>query len=235
MADYLIQTVNGEPVQVQLLRKKVKRLTLRLDKTGAPILTVPTRCTRKEAQSFLSRCEGWLAKNLHPRSFFLLPQTLTEGDRVLLLGERHTLHITQGRCPTLTRTAQGVTLCCRTPQDPQAAAAAYEKAMRSLAQQLFSQALQHWHGIIAHKFPAQPQLTVKAMTGRWGSASVEKGRINMSLYLLKAPPACISYIALHETAHFLVPNHSREFYRVVALHMPDYKQREAQLKALAKT
>lgn len=233
MENAITLAVNGEPITVKVQRKKIKRLTLRLDKTGAPVLSLPQRCSMAQAKQFLQSCQGWLAKNVHPRSFFTLPETLKEGDRVLLLGQWHTLHLQSASSAQLTRTSQGVTLSCRAPQDAQKAAAAYEKALRKLAEELFSQALAHWHPIIAHRFPAQPKLSVKKMTSRWGSASVQKNHINMSLYLLKAPPACISYVALHETAHFLHFDHSAAFYAVLAEHMPDYKQRKAQLKALS--
>ena len=233
MENAITLAVNGEPITVKVQRKKIKRLTLRLDKTGAPVLSLPQRCSMAQAKQFLQSCQGWLAKNVHPRSFFTLPETLKEGDRVLLLGQWHTLHLQSASTPQLTRTPQGVTLSCRAPQDAQKAAAAYEKALRKLAEELFSQALAHWHPIIAHRIPARPKLSVKKMTSRWGSASVQKNHINMSLYLLKAPPACISYVALHETAHFLHFDHSAAFYAVLAEHMPDYKQRKAQLKALS--
>ena len=38
------------------------------------------------------------------------------------------------------------------------------------------------------------------------------------------------YVVFHELTHFLYPNHGKEFYQFIEKHMPDYRQREKQLR-----
>ncbi len=68
-----------------------------------------------------------------------------------------------------------------------------------------------------------PTITLKYMTSQWGSCNYRKNKISISLRLIHYPVQCLDYVLLHEYAHLLVPNHSKEFYDVVKTFMPDYK------------
>ena len=45
-----------------------------------------------------------------------------------------------------------------------------------------------------------------------------------------APAECIEYVVLHEFAHFVHPNHSKDFYALVEKLMPDWKERREMLQ-----
>ncbi|SHI86955.1 M48 family metallopeptidase [Parasporobacterium paucivorans] len=77
---------------------------------------------------------------------------------------------------------------------------------------------------------AYPIIKTRKMTSRWGSCHPYKGMIILNNKLLEAPIECIEYVVLHEFAHFLHPNHSRQFYDFVEGHMPDWKERKALLR-----
>ncbi len=68
---------------------------------------------------------------------------------------------------------------------------------------------------------------------RWGSCS-GKHSINFSWRLVMADDDVIDYVVVHELAHIREHNHSEKFWRVVALTMPDYKERQKKLKDLQK-
>ena len=65
---------------------------------------------------------------------------------------------------------------------------------------------------------------------RFGSCS-GKNSLCFSYLLMQYPDECIDYVVLHEIAHIKHHNHSKDFYSLVAKHMPDYKKREKLLKA----
>lgn len=64
---------------------------------------------------------------------------------------------------------------------------------------------------------------------RFGSCS-GKNSICYSWRLMQYPQAAVDYVVVHELAHILHKNHSREFYRTVERFLPDYRQRRALLK-----
>lgn len=73
------------------------------------------------------------------------------------------------------------------------------------------------------------KVTLKDMSSRWGSCSVRKN-INLSVRLLLLPEAVMRYVILHELAHLREMNHSPRFWKIVADHMPEYKNYEKWLK-----
>lgn len=64
---------------------------------------------------------------------------------------------------------------------------------------------------------------------RFGSCS-GKNNICYSYILMLYPESAIDYVVVHELAHTVHHNHSREFYRFIESVLPDYKQREKLLK-----
>ena len=67
------------------------------------------------------------------------------------------------------------------------------------------------------------------MKTRWGSCNVKTKNINLNLELIKKPQECIEYVVLHELAHLKHPNHSKQFWEYVGMHMPDWKLRKKKL------
>jgi predicted metal-dependent hydrolase len=55
---------------------------------------------------------------------------------------------------------------------------------------------------------------IKNINSRWGSCS-KKGNVNFSLHLMLLPEELIDYIILHELAHTVEHNHSKNFWAVL--------------------
>ena len=72
---------------------------------------------------------------------------------------------------------------------------------------------------------AYPSICIRKMTSRWGSCKPNGGKITLNLELIHKPKECLRYVVVHELAHFIHPNHSSDFWRVVGNIMPDYKKR----------
>lgn len=64
---------------------------------------------------------------------------------------------------------------------------------------------------------------------RFGSCNGKNG-ICYSYRLMTYPEEAIDYVVVHELAHITHKNHSKEFYKLIASVLPDYKQRERILK-----
>lgn len=74
-----------------------------------------------------------------------------------------------------------------------------------------------------------PKIFVRSMVSRWGSCIPAKNKITLNTKLMAAPAECIEYVIFHEFAHFIHPNHSKEFYHFIEHFMPDYRERKKKL------
>lgn len=74
-------------------------------------------------------------------------------------------------------------------------------------------------------------IRINSATTRWGSCS-GKNSLNFSWRLIFAPLDVLDYVVVHELSHIAQLNHSAKFWLVVQNILPDYKDREKQLKRL---
>lgn len=75
-----------------------------------------------------------------------------------------------------------------------------------------------------------PPITIRSMKTRWGSYSYRTGRITLNLNLVKAPPASLDYVIIHELCHIKVRHHGPDFWRMVCRYRPDYLLERSRLK-----
>lgn len=64
---------------------------------------------------------------------------------------------------------------------------------------------------------------------KWGSCDMN-GNIKFNLRIAMLPHKVIDYIIIHELAHLLEFNHSKNFYKIIESVMPDYPRWRTQLK-----
>ena len=112
----------------------------------------------------------------------------------------------------------------RLPVYPESEAAV--AALKAQARAYIPARVEHY----AHILGVQPTKVgfTRAKT-RFGSCS-GKDAIHFSCYLMLFSKQAVDYVVVHELCHIRHKNHSREFYAMIESVMPDYKQREKELK-----
>jgi predicted metal-dependent hydrolase len=73
-------------------------------------------------------------------------------------------------------------------------------------------------------------VNIRTQKSRWGSCGIHND-LQLNWLLILAPPEVFEYVLVHEICHIRHKNHSADFWRLVAAHLPDYQQRRAWLKA----
>jgi len=77
-----------------------------------------------------------------------------------------------------------------------------------------------------------PRVKLVAMKRQWGNCS-PGGVLSLNPHLVKAPAVCIDYVLLHELCHLKIHNHSPDFYRLLARHMPEWEAVKGRLDGMA--
>jgi predicted metal-dependent hydrolase len=73
-------------------------------------------------------------------------------------------------------------------------------------------------------------LGVRPMGNKWASCSTN-GHLNFNAELLDLDRELWDYVIVHELLHFFVPNHGKLWKSLMRVHLGDYEEQEAKLKA----
>lgn len=95
-----------------------------------------------------------------------------------------------------------------------------------LAKQIIPEKVAHFAKIMGVE-PSGVKIT-SAQT-RFGSCS-GKNSLCFSYRVMLYPEKAVDYVVIHELSHIVHHNHSKDFWKTVALYMPDYKEAEKLLR-----
>ena len=104
-----------------------------------------------------------------------------------------------------------------------------DKFLKKQASIIFLERLNYWYNNFKYDIP-YPTLTIRKMKSRWGVCNTKLKRVTLNLELIKKEPCCLDYVIVHELSHFIEPNHSNRFWKIVEDNFKDYKKVRKMLK-----
>lgn len=199
-------------------------------------LMVPRQLSETTILSLVEKERDWLLQQIRKHQAAMPAQRLRlkDGHELWLLGEiirfkedHHT------PVNTLSVALDGAHLMAymntaRALKDPQA-------TQRKKVVQFFSEQLHTYLAprlqLFAEQIGVQPtEVTIRNYKSRWGSCYSD-GRVQFNWRLAMAPKDVVDYVIQHELCHLIHPNHSADYWALVARHCPDYAQHKQWLKA----
>ncbi len=75
----------------------------------------------------------------------------------------------------------------------------------------------------------KPRISIRTLSRRWGSLS-SAGLLTLNVDLIRSPKECIQYVIIHEFCHLIHKNHTQNFYKLLALNLPDWEKRKKKLE-----
>ena len=220
-AEPLILHLDDPSVEVRLrVSARARRFTLRLDRGGGAVLTLPPGVPRAEARMFLMRQADWLARALARR-----PEPVRLGPGIQLPVEGRMVEI---RCPPGPRRAPQLDADALILPGANGASAGPRVAayLKLRARDRLVPAAQRYADRIGKDVTA---VSLRDTVSRWGSCSAA-GRLSFSWRLAMAPADVLDYVAAHEVAHLAEMNHGSRFWDLVERLVPDYRARRAWLR-----
>jgi len=100
------------------------------------------------------------------------------------------------------------------------------------ARNIVLEKLEYWKNIYKQNFEVDftwKNVSIKNTSTRWGSCSSKKN-LNFSYKIISLSPSAQDYLIVHELSHLVNMNHSKKFWELVALGIPDWKKYRKELK-----
>ncbi len=217
-------------IPYRLIRSKRKTLYLQITPEGEVLVRAPQRCGKQYIDDFVASKEDWIIQNRAKVLDVKQQQAQfrpVEMDTMAFCGIELKVVPGQGNAVRLDLD-HGEISFPDVPVDELKPAIA--RIYRKAGMPYLKQRLDYWSGVMGISYR---QLKFSSALRRWGSCSAE-GNINITWYLLFAPPRAIDYVLVHELAHRVEFNHSKAFWAIVAKYMPDYEQQKKVLLSVQK-
>ena len=195
--------------EIKESKKAVKYLRLKVGQSGEISLSIPLRTKENHILEFLEKNLEWLRKT---SAKIKAKNSAKNENQVEFLGLNYELIID--------KKASGVSIELFSIKA--ASKADFRRFCDQKAKELLNASIAHFAPLIARPIN---HISFKHMRTRWGSCNKAKGYINLNLDLITKKKEFIEYVVLHELAHLVYANHSKDFYALISKHMPDYKAR----------
>ena len=224
-------------VQIELHRKKIKNLYLRVHPDGRVTLSAPKRLSDKAIRDFLTSKSDWIQTQrgkMLSRKNSVSRQELTysTGEKHYLWGQPYILVVEE----TPGRSSAAVTKVIWEEQEENSSPAILLRApagstleqRKHLLDEFYRSELIAAIPNLMEKYSrivgkAPEEWRIRNMKTRWGTCNVVDKRIWLSLHLAKKDPRCLEYVIVHELTHLYEPNHSKAFWERVGKYYPDWK------------
>lgn len=192
-ADSLVMTVRDDELEIpiEVTRKRVKNLNLRVRRDGSVVLSIPLRTSLSDAQAFLDRKAHWIAAHAR-RAKNRQPPTPVHHSPAT------------GRFPLW----GSLVPLESPPRDQDVIKEIYRSEVQGALPEVIER-MERRIGVHATSWH------VRTMETRWGSCTPSTGSIRINARLAAYPPECLEFVVAHELVHLLEPSHNERFHALL--------------------
>ncbi len=200
--------INGITYPIEITYKNNKNMYLRI-KDGPKIeITAPLRTTEKTIREFIESNINFIAKNVIKKQQL---QNKKSG-KFEYLGHYYDILYTGKYGITLTDTIAYIGK--NTNVDNW-----YKKEAKEMFKEYYDECFKNFR-----EASLKPELKIRKMKSKWGVCNVTNNTITLNQELIKLEPACLIYVIYHELSHLKHHNHSKDFWDLVEIYVPNYKE-----------
>ena len=212
--------IKGIRFNVSIERKKIKNLYLRISEQTINA-SAPLNMPEYEIYKFINSKRDWIY-NVYNRQQIKQQTTVKYhgGDTFYIFNEKYNLIAKQADRSSCKIIGNNIYLNYSNPDT------AIDYLYKYLNKDLLKYAQEYLDKYLYilkdYGYELVPELRARKTKSKWGVCYTRKNLITISSYLIHYPLDCLEYIIVHEVVHFIVPNHSKRFYRIVEQNMPYY-------------
>lgn len=210
----------------ELQRSGRKTLAIEVHPDSSVHIIAPENSSIQDIDLKVEKRASWIIKQQQYFEQFL-PRTperkYVSGETHYYLGKSYILRVSSGSVNQVKLKAGKLEVICK--GEPK------QKTVKKLLAQWYYQhaekkfknlAIDAYSNFKEYDFE-MPTIEIRRMSKRWGSCNtIDKIIINPEI--IKSSSRCIEYVLIHEMCHFVVSNHTKEFYDTLTLIMPTWQK-----------
>lgn len=230
MERYQIEYAN-KMIDFVVKRKKVKNVNLHVKPDMTIEVTANERVPIEFITDFVKSKGSWILKHVgnfkDVQSIKQSEREYVSGESFKYLGKQYRLRVQEALEEEVVKYFRGfIYLYVKDTNNFNKKAKLMDEWYRDRAKIIFNESLEKMYPLIQKYGVEKPNIDVRLMKARWGSALIDNNTILLNSELIKAPKYCIDYVVLHELIHFKYNNHSEKFYQMLFTLMPDWEKRK---------
>ena len=210
-------------------RKSIKNINLRIRHNGNVYVSAPTNVPKNVVDTFvISKCNYIknAIDNFENNEIQKTEKQYISGENVTFLGKNMRISIVKDSDEYVNCDGIYVYVHVKCPDYYNRKKNLFNNWLKEQCSIIFNEIVQNVHKKFIPYDISFPQITLRNMKSRWGSCQPNKCVITLNKHLIEAPKSCIEYVVYHEFCHFIHPNHSKQFYSLLQIMLPDWKERK---------
>lgn len=218
--------------KIEIHKKKVKNVTLKVKRDGTIHLTVPQEATDDYIERVIANKQEWIEsqlKHFNENYEKTKEKEMVSGESFNYLGKSYRLKVIESNEEYVRLYRGYIEIYVKDKNNTLKKQELLKKWYQEKAKKKFTALVHEYEQIVKEEVNSIRVITMKT---RWGSCNVDRKNINLNLELIKKPRYCIEYVILHELAHLKYPNHSKQFWEYMSVHMPNWEWRKDKLESI---
>lgn len=211
---------------IEVEKKAVKNINLRIKSDGAIYISVPLNLPDKYIEDFIISKKSWIDKNMHKINRYLdMKKNLdlyTDNSNILFLGKIYRLKIKKADENLVIIKDNTVYIESLSDDSEYIKQLIYSKLYYQNAKKLFTKRLNYYLNLTNNE--QINELRINYMKTKWGTCVPKKRKITLNVELMKKNELEIDSVIIHEIAHLIHPNHSRDFYNYIDRFFKNYRE-----------
>lgn len=222
--------LKGREISYELQRKAVKNLNLRIKADCSVYLSANQRVSETVIEEFLHSKAEYILRALdhyaEQAKYVPKPKQYIDGETFRIFGHDRRLKVVLGKKNFVSSDEAFILLTVKDVVNTELKKKTIDKWITALCRDTVLNICKTVYPKFQKYDVEFPMIRFRNMISRWGSCQPKRGILTFNYALIEAPIACIEYVVMHEFTHFLHANHSGNFYRQLAMFMPDWADRK---------
>lgn len=224
----------GRKIEYELVRKNVKNINLRVHPDQTVSVSASPLVPLQTINDFVYSKAEFILKSIDrfaDRQSRYLEHKYLSGETIYIFGKGFILKVVEDKKNYVVFDGVNVFLHVKNSQDFILKQRVIQRWIDSITIKEFEIIFEEVYSVFEKYGIVKPELKTRNMRSKWGSCQYQKGIITLNKQLILYPRECTEYVIMHEFCHLVHPNHSKDFYLFLTMHMPDWKHRKAVLES----